>query len=221
MTWRVKGLHDSSICIKGQSTHLVHKRTNVMCRKTARMYGGRCDPVNDAQRRLIVPIRHTGRDITRMESDELSTGLRQLHRATLSEERLFDSRLHPGAATNMTEVREGQSTAGWRLKRPRCSSGDVAWATQPLKRFPAHIRWSSMASYNASRMQLLILIFPSLSITGVTNIFLFSLLCFDVDLRLRWIIESRQAFKQQGKPETKDPIPPIFTWCQPPDTHTH
>lgn len=60
------------------------------------------NPVNDALRRLIVPIRHTGRDITRMESDELSTGLRQLHGAPLSGERLFDSRLHMGAAANMS-----------------------------------------------------------------------------------------------------------------------
>lgn len=94
------------------------------------MYGGRCNPVNDALRRLIAPIRHTDRDITRMESDEISTGLRQLRGAALSGERLFDSRLHPGAAANGAEsggVQErGRLTAGQRLRRPRCGVGDSA-----------------------------------------------------------------------------------------------
>lgn len=125
------GCADSPICIEGQCTHLVHKRTNVSRRKTARMYGGRCDPVNDALWRLIVPIRHTDRDITRMESDELSTGLRQLHGATLSGERLFDSRLHAGAAANMSGwVKGGRQGAPLDGGPPPQTT---AWATQPLK----------------------------------------------------------------------------------------
>lgn len=101
-----------------------------------------CDPVNDALRRLIVPIRHTDRDITRMESDELSTGLRQLHGATLSGERLFDSRLHAGAAANMSGgVKGGRQGAPLDGGPPPQTT---AWATQPLKLFPpARIKRSS------------------------------------------------------------------------------
>lgn len=126
-------LRERPICIKGQFSHLVHKPTNVSHRKTARMYGGRYNPVNDALRRLIVPIRHTDRDITRMESDEVSTGLRQLRGAPLSGERLFDSRLHPGAAANMTEsggVQDGALDGGptpqtSAVQLQQCSVGDT------------------------------------------------------------------------------------------------
>lgn len=123
---------DSPICIEGQSAHLVHKRTNVSRRKTARMYGGRCDPVNDALRRLIVPIRHTDRDITRMESDELSPGLRQLHGAPPSGERLFDSRLHRGAVANMSGGVKGGRRGG--AARRRADAADDRGSAPPTRR---------------------------------------------------------------------------------------
>lgn len=57
------------------TTELIHKRTNILHNKTASIYGGPLHLMNDDLWHVIVPIRHTDRNIMRMESDEILVSL--------------------------------------------------------------------------------------------------------------------------------------------------
>lgn len=65
----------SEISIMRQATVLMHIWTNILNNKTASIYGGALHLVNDDLWDVIVPIRHTDRNIMRMESDEILISL--------------------------------------------------------------------------------------------------------------------------------------------------